>query len=302
MTNTDRLAKVLDALADRSTNVLALLGAGVSTAAGIADFRGPRGLYSGLSSEVAAVLPSRWKPEDLFREAKFHEDPAPLMTLLEQIRSTHARPTPGHRLIAALADRGRLTRCVTQNIDGLEATSGIPEALMVHLHGRIPRCRRQGDSGRILAASGGNGDGCESRPSAAGVPPGGMANGVANSTTPPALVENYPDLPLTRDEIAESVVFFDGEVDLGCPLGDCSAAQPRDLLLILGTTLKVSTARAVCAAFPGNRALVSLGGGGMGATALPARVHGDAPGVWDVHLPMDIQEFAAHAARALERA
>ena len=45
------------------------------------------------------------------------------------------KPTYAHRLIQLLNEEGRLLRCFTQNIDGLEAIAGIPEDKLVFAHG-----------------------------------------------------------------------------------------------------------------------------------------------------------------------
>lgn len=44
-------------------------------------------------------------------------------------------PTPTHQFISLLEKRGRLLRCFTQNIDGLEKLAGVPSERIVAAHG-----------------------------------------------------------------------------------------------------------------------------------------------------------------------
>jgi NAD-dependent deacetylase len=103
--------------------VVALTGAGISTAAGIPDFRGPRGIYL-----------TRAYPEDVFDIDVFAADPSTfyafareLLTLGEGIA-----PTFTHRLLARLEAAGRLSAVITQNIDGLHQRAGSRAVIEIH--------------------------------------------------------------------------------------------------------------------------------------------------------------------------
>jgi NAD-dependent deacetylase len=47
----------------------------------------------------------------------------------------HAKPGRGHRALARLIASGRMNAIITQNIDGLDQASGVPEDRVIELHG-----------------------------------------------------------------------------------------------------------------------------------------------------------------------
>lgn len=115
-------------------NVLVLSGAGLSTAAGIPDYRSSgTGLYTTLSKYN---LP---QPECLFDIEYFKDDPEPLCDFLRThgigILQGAFQPTIAHRFIKALFDRGVLLRHYTQNVDGLDIIAGLPKDKSVAVHG-----------------------------------------------------------------------------------------------------------------------------------------------------------------------
>lgn len=111
-------------LISRSQYVVALTGAGISTASGIPDFRGPKGIYS------RGDIPG----EKLFDIKLFREDPEVFYTHIGELfeGSLDAQPTLGHRFLKKLEDLGKLKCVITQNIDGLHTKSGNSHVLAVH--------------------------------------------------------------------------------------------------------------------------------------------------------------------------
>lgn len=106
------------------------VGAGISTAAGIPDFRSPEtGLYSNLAR---LDLP---RPEAVFDISYFREDPRPFYALAQELWPGKFKPTLTHVFMRMFADRGLLLRCFTQNIDTLELAAGIPQDKIVFSHG-----------------------------------------------------------------------------------------------------------------------------------------------------------------------
>jgi NAD-dependent deacetylase len=107
-----------------SKRVAALTGAGISTAAGISDFRGPNGLY----------VTRRYDPEAVFDIYAFRRNPLPFYDFtrdfLGVIRTTE--PTLTHRFLADLESDRKLTAVVTQNIDSLHQKAGSEAVVSVH--------------------------------------------------------------------------------------------------------------------------------------------------------------------------
>ncbi|KAI0632355.1 DHS-like NAD/FAD-binding domain-containing protein [Trametes polyzona] len=113
-------------------NVFVMVGAGVSTAAGIPDFRSPgTGLYSNLQR---LNLPY---PEAVFEINYFRQNPAPFYTLARELYPGKFRPTLTHTFVKLLADHKLLDTCFTQNIDTLERQAGVPDDKIVAAHGNF---------------------------------------------------------------------------------------------------------------------------------------------------------------------
>ncbi|OBT82550.1 hypothetical protein VE02_08527 [Pseudogymnoascus sp. 03VT05] len=110
--------------------VVVLTGAGISTSAGIPDFRSPTtGLYSNLAR---LNLPY---PEAVFDISFFRENPAPFYMLAQELYPGKYKPTVAHAFIALLARKGKLHMLFTQNIDCLERAAGVPPEKVVEAHG-----------------------------------------------------------------------------------------------------------------------------------------------------------------------
>ncbi len=90
-------------------------GAGISTESGLADFRGPDGLWT----RQAKGLPTR------------------------SIDFTSAEPNAGHLAIAELQRLSKLAFLISQNVDNLHLRSGIRPELIAELHGNITKLRCQ---------------------------------------------------------------------------------------------------------------------------------------------------------------
>ncbi|KAJ3401264.1 NAD-dependent protein deacetylase sirtuin-2 [Chytriomyces hyalinus] len=110
--------------------ILVLTGAGISTSAGIPDFRSPdTGLYATLEKYN---LPT---PESMFSIDFFRKNPVPFYTLAKEMYPGNYMPTPSHFFIKLLAMRKMLKRNYTQNIDNLERVAGVNADLQVESHG-----------------------------------------------------------------------------------------------------------------------------------------------------------------------
>lgn len=114
----------------RCQNIVFLVGAGISTAAGIPDFRSPStGLYTTLSQ---LDLPH---PEAVFEISYFVQNPQPFYSLASELWPSKFQPTMTHRFMTAAHRRGHLLRVFTQNFDTLELAAGVPREKIVFAHG-----------------------------------------------------------------------------------------------------------------------------------------------------------------------
>lgn len=115
----------LQRMIDESRRVVVFTGAGVSTESGIPDFRSPGGIWT------------KYQPID-FREF-ISSDEARRETWRRKLAVdeavSQAEPNRGHRAIARLVDKGKVSSVITQNIDGLHQRSGIPDEQIIELHG-----------------------------------------------------------------------------------------------------------------------------------------------------------------------
>ncbi|CAH8667059.1 unnamed protein product [Schistosoma margrebowiei] len=110
--------------------IITMVGAGVSTAAGIPDFRSPSsGIYDNLED---FNLPT---PNAIFSIDYFRNDPRPFFEIARRLYRPEAKPTLAHCFIRLLHDKGLLLRHYTQNCDSLERLSGLPEEKLVEAHG-----------------------------------------------------------------------------------------------------------------------------------------------------------------------
>ncbi|KAI0699319.1 DHS-like NAD/FAD-binding domain-containing protein [Cerioporus squamosus] len=137
---------------EQCKKVFVMLGAGVSTAAGIPDFRSPEtGLYANLQR---LKLPY---PEAVFEINYFRENPIPFYTLARELYPGRYRPTLTHTFVKLLADHSYLDTCFTQNIDTLERQAGVPGEKIVEAHGSFAdqhciECRSGYDGAKMRAA------------------------------------------------------------------------------------------------------------------------------------------------------
>ena len=88
-------------------------GAGISTESGLADFRGPDGIWT----RQAKGLPTKSRPFD------------------------SADPNAGHMAIVELQKIRKLAFLISQNVDNLHPRSGIPPDLLAELHGNVTKLR-----------------------------------------------------------------------------------------------------------------------------------------------------------------
>lgn len=125
----------LATLVGGARRITVFTGAGISTAAGIPDFRGPDGLYARVEAEYG--LP--W-PEAIFDIGYFRTRPEPFFRFSRELFAQDVRPTLAHRYLATLEGQGKAIRIVTQNIDMLHEKAGSGDVLACHGSYRTARC------------------------------------------------------------------------------------------------------------------------------------------------------------------
>ncbi|GLI63761.1 hypothetical protein VaNZ11_006835, partial [Volvox africanus] len=184
--------KSLAAWVADSKRVFVFTGAGISTACGIPDFRGPKGIWT-------------------LRKKKI-----PISADLTPFE--YAKPSFTHMAIAALVAIGKVPYVCSQNVDSLHLWSGVPRRQLAELHGncfaeRCTKCRTEytrdfqmetvdfKPSGRLCSQPGCDGP----------------------------LVDNILDwdTPLPEDELEEAVRQAE-EADLALVLGTSLQIQPAN--------------------------------------------------------------------------
>jgi len=120
-----------------SKSTVVLSGAGISTAAGIPDFRGPGGLYSS----------GHYDPELVFQISYFRHDPGYFyrftQDFLDMLKGI--TPTFTHYFLARLERAGLLEGIITQNIDILHQVAGSRRVLELHGSYRSATCQSCGE-------------------------------------------------------------------------------------------------------------------------------------------------------------
>jgi len=131
--------RTVESLAKYITNgkpkkIVVMTGAGISTSAGIPDFRSPdTGLYANLAR---LNLPYA---EAVFDISYFRQNPEPFYTLAHELYPGKFRPTITHSFIRLLHEKGLLLMHFTQNIDCLDREAGVPGDKIVEAHGSFAR-------------------------------------------------------------------------------------------------------------------------------------------------------------------
>jgi len=117
--------KRLSKLIEDAECVVIFTGAGISTESGIPDFRSPGGLWT------------KYKPIDFsdFMASKEMRKESWRRKFAMDNTMSSAEPNRGHRAVARLVERGKVSSVITQNVDGLHQASGVPDDQVIELHG-----------------------------------------------------------------------------------------------------------------------------------------------------------------------
>ncbi|OZJ04459.1 hypothetical protein BZG36_02808 [Bifiguratus adelaidae] len=194
----------------KCTKIITMTGAGISTAAGIPDFRTPgTGLYDNLQKYN---LPY---PEAIFDISYFKDYPDPFFALAKELFPgkflASIAPTKTHYFLVLLHRKKLLHRAFTQNIDTLERLAGMPDEKIVEAHGSFAgatciRCGKAADQEMVKETIlRGDIPNC-----------GHCGKGIIK-----------PNITFFGEALPEK--FYDSIVDF----------KPADLLIVIGTSLQV---------------------------------------------------------------
>ncbi|KAF5361809.1 hypothetical protein D9756_002641 [Leucocoprinus leucothites] len=127
----DQYNTIADALKliQSSKRALILTGAGISVSCGIPDFRSRDGLYASIKARGDFDLDD---PQQMFDIEFFRENPSVFYSFAHQIYPSNFTPSPCHRFIRSMEMKGKLLRNYTQNIDTLETLAGVQRVLQCH--------------------------------------------------------------------------------------------------------------------------------------------------------------------------
>mgnify|MGYP000108723115 CR=1 FL=1 len=109
-------------------------GAGISTASGIPDFRGPNGIWTKNPQAEKFSNIQTYKSDESVRIAGWKAS--------SERRLQTVEPNVGHLALVELERRGQLRGLATQNVDGLHLVAGNSPELVHEVHGtwRYRRC------------------------------------------------------------------------------------------------------------------------------------------------------------------
>ncbi len=127
----------LSGLMRGASRILVFTGAGVSTASGIPDYRGPQGVWN----TRTPVYYDEFMSSDEQRRRYWQQRMEDRASLGE------VQPNRIHHALVRLEESGKLEALVTQNVDGLHAIAGTSDERLVEVHGTARRieCQTCGD-------------------------------------------------------------------------------------------------------------------------------------------------------------
>lgn len=119
-----------------AAHILVFTGAGISTASGIPDYRGPQGVWNTRRPVFYHDFMRSAEARTTYWQQKWEDAQ----------EFGNAEPNAAHRAIVDLERAGKLEMVVTQNVDGLHAAAGTSPGKLVEIHGtaRLVECQSCG--------------------------------------------------------------------------------------------------------------------------------------------------------------
>ncbi|GGC57593.1 NAD-dependent protein deacetylase [Undibacterium terreum] len=223
----------LVAFLHRHPKVLALTGAGISTASGIPDYRDKDGVRRGNAPIQGPDFRSKEPVRKRYWARSMVGWPAMARTL----------PNAGHHAIASMEKAGYLSAVLTQNVDGLHQQAG--SSKLIELHGNIHRvvclnCRTEFSRAGIQVLLE------QANPALAQTTAKALPDGDAQ-LEPDALEDFH--IPACRHcggMLQPDVVFFGDNVPRAWSDAARQALAEADALLVIGSSLMVFSGYRFC--------------------------------------------------------
>ena len=114
------------------SKILFMVGAGISTSAGIPDFRSNTGLFKQLQDKYKLS-----SPEEFFLKTTFLKNPMYFYEFTKLFDLSQVNPTISHKFMNFFVSKNIVKYIFTQNIDGLEIKAKIPDEKLVFAHGNF---------------------------------------------------------------------------------------------------------------------------------------------------------------------
>ena len=114
------------------SNILFMVGAGISTSAGIPDFRSQTGLFKQLQDKYNLSC-----PKEFFLKKTFLEKPQYFYEFTKLFDLSKINSTISHKFMNFFVRKNLVKYIFTQNIDGLEIKAKIPEEKLIFAHGNF---------------------------------------------------------------------------------------------------------------------------------------------------------------------
>lgn len=126
----DAISRIARKISQGGKNVV-FTGAGISTESGIPDYRSQGGIWDKFRPVYFdEFMSSRESREEYWRR---------WLKLYQGL--LRAQPNPAHLALAKLHELDLMESVITQNVDGLHQASGLPDEMVIELHGNTRRIR-----------------------------------------------------------------------------------------------------------------------------------------------------------------
>ena len=209
--------ETLKQMINESRNIVVFTGAGISVPSGIPDFRSADGIYNQKTNFSAS-------PEDIISHSFFMSHTEDFYTFYkDKMCYPKAEPNAAHKFFADLEKKGKNVIVVTQNIDGLHQKAG--SSIVYELHGTIHQnfCQR---CGRLF--------GLDYVMNSNGVPHCDKCGGI----------------------VKPNVVLYEESLDEDTIQRSIGAIMTCDMMIIVGTSLRVYPAAGFIRYFRGRHLVV----------------------------------------------